>query len=75
MSVADTERTCAEIVAEIDQLRSEHGELERRLEELHSHVYLTPAEQAEEAAIKKNKLLKKDKIFALQRTVEQMPAD
>jgi hypothetical protein len=55
-----------EIRAEIEQLRASHAELEARLDELNSHVYLTPAEQVEEHRIKKLKLQKKDRIHQLE---------
>lgn len=55
-----------EIRVEIEELRAAHAELESRLEELNSHVYLTPAEQVEEHRIKKLKLQKKDRIHQLE---------
>jgi hypothetical protein len=54
---------------EIHRLRLEHEELERRLDELNLHVYLTPHEQIELKRIKKLKLQKKDQIHALMRTL------
>ena len=51
---------------EIERLRSEHRELEERLEELNRHVYLTPGEQLEAHEIKKQKLRKKDRIRELE---------
>ena len=49
----------------VDQLRAEHLDLERKLEELNSHIYLTPEEQIERKRIQKLKLLKKDQIHML----------
>jgi hypothetical protein len=49
----------------VDQLRAEHSDLERKLEELNSHIYLTPEEQIERKRIQKLKLLKKDQIQML----------
>lgn len=55
-----------ELRGEIEQLRAAHAELEAKLNELNSHVYLTPAEQLEEHRIKKLKLQKKDRIHELE---------
>lgn len=55
-----------ELRIEIEQLRDAHAELEAKLEELNSHVYLTPAEQLEEHRIKKLKLQKKDRIHEIE---------
>lgn len=60
-----------EITNEINRLREEHADLERRLVELNSHVYLTPAEQVEEHRIKKLKLQKKDRIQTLQQLLSE----
>ncbi|MBI3072948.1 MAG: YdcH family protein [Deltaproteobacteria bacterium] len=49
----------------VDQLRAEHSDLERKLEELNAHIYLTPEEQIERKRIQKLKLLKKDQIQML----------
>ena len=59
----------AEVRTEVDQLREEHRALEKRLDELNDHVYLTPAEQAEERRIKKLKLRRKDRIHQLERVL------
>lgn len=49
----------------VDRLRTEHLDLERKLDELNSHIYLTPEEQVERKRIQKLKLLKKDQIQML----------
>lgn len=54
---------------EIQRLRSEHEALERRLDALNLHVYLTTHEQMELKRIKKLKLQVKDQIHALMRTL------
>ena len=54
-------------VISVEQLLNEHQELERRLENLDRHGYLTPAEQIERKTIQKLKLLKKDQIAILTR--------
>lgn len=50
---------------EAERLRREHGELEHRLAELNSRLYLSPQEQLERNMLKKLKLAKKDRIAAL----------
>ena len=62
----DGDGNVADLEKEIVQLREEHQDLERRLEDLNGLVYLTPAEQVEEARIKKRKLQKKDRIRELE---------
>ncbi|GMV42327.1 MAG: hypothetical protein AMXMBFR64_40430 [Myxococcales bacterium] len=54
---------------EIRRLRTEHEALEKRLDELNLHVYLTTHEQVELKRIKKLKLQYKDQIHALMRTL------
>lgn len=46
----------------IDRLREHHRDLERRLLELDSHVFLSVQEQLERKRIQKLKLLCKDQI-------------
>lgn len=58
-------QTPEETQALISQLRAEHLELERRLEELNSHLSLTPEEEMEKKRIQKLKLAKKDQIMLL----------
>ncbi|MFO0724509.1 MAG: hypothetical protein U1E65_12040 [Myxococcota bacterium] len=50
---------------EADRLQREHSELELRLSELNSRLYLSPQEQLERNMLKKLKLAKKDRIAAL----------
>lgn len=50
---------------EIACLKAEHGQLEKRLAELESHLSLTPVEQVERAALKKQKLRIKDRLSLL----------
>jgi hypothetical protein len=52
---------------ELSRLQIEHRDLEARLGELNSHVYLTPEEQLERKRIQKLKLQKKDLMQRLQR--------
>lgn len=63
------EPSTLDVRAEIGKLRQEHEQLERRLDELNLHVYLTPSEQVEMKRIKKLKLQKKDQIHSLMRTL------
>ena len=49
----------------VTQLRSEHAELDKRLEELNSNVYLTSEETLEVAKLKREKLVKKDQIHQI----------
>ncbi len=49
----------------IERLKTEHAALEARLNEIESHISLTPAEQMERSRIKKLKLAKKDLINQL----------
>ena len=64
--ITDESLSPEEIRAEIAELRTAHQELEARLDELNSHVYLTPTEQLEQHRIKKLKLQKKDRIHELE---------
>jgi len=50
---------------EMVQLKERHGEIERRLVELERHISLTPEEQVERAALKKEKLRSKDRLAVL----------
>ena len=52
----------SETEARISRLREEHQMLERRLEELNRHAFLTPTEEVERSRIKKEKLRRKDLI-------------
>jgi hypothetical protein len=49
----------------LERLKAEHQALEKRLEELNGHIYLTPEEQVEKKRIQKLKLAAKDHIQAL----------
>ena len=48
-----------------DDLRTEHNELEKRLEALHRPRSMSPGEQSEIAQIKKRKLAIKDRLMSL----------
>ena len=50
-----------------DELRSQHQDHERRLEELKQQSWLTPEEQIEEKRLKKLKLSLKDQMERLRR--------
>lgn len=50
---------------ELETLEHEHQELEKQLQRLERRPHLTPDEQAEAAALKRAKLLRKDAIQAL----------
>ena len=52
---------------DLERLRAEHRELERRLDELDRHRSLTADEQRERVELKKLKLLKKDQMLVLMR--------
>ena len=54
-------------LARLEQLRSEHHQLEIRLAELERHLSLSPEEQRERAEIKKAKLQLKDTMLHLSR--------
>lgn len=53
------------LMAELERLRREHGELKARLSELNSRLFLSPGEEVERKTIQKLKLIKKDRIAAL----------
>jgi hypothetical protein len=50
----------------LDQLRTKHGSLDARLQQLDRHRSLSPEEQYEVQIIKKRKLALKDRIESLQ---------
>lgn len=51
-----------------EELRSQHEDHERRLEELRRQTWLTPDEEIEEKRLKKLKLYLKDQMESLRRT-------
>jgi uncharacterized protein YdcH (DUF465 family) len=51
---------------EAERLQQTHAELDKRVRELSRRAFLTPAEQAEAADLKKRKLAVKDQIRASQ---------
>lgn len=50
-------------------IEARHRELDSRLKQLSRHAYLTPAEQVEASELKKLKLLAKDEMATLRRSV------
>ncbi|MCA9646541.1 MAG: DUF465 domain-containing protein, partial [Myxococcales bacterium] len=50
---------------QLESLESEHAELKKQLQRLERRAHLTPQEQVEATNLKKEKLLKKDAIFAI----------
>lgn len=50
---------------DVDDLRTEHRQLEKRLESLHRPRSMSPKEQSEIAEIKKRKLAIKDQLMTL----------
>jgi len=54
----------------LDELKREHRELDRRIDELCNRPYLLPQEEIEIQRMKKLKLTKKDEIFRLEREME-----
>ncbi len=61
----ETQATDQTITAEAERLRREHHELDERLDELNSRLYLSPTEEFEKKTIQKLKLAKKDRIASL----------
>jgi len=57
-----------EPVLDVVELKQRHEALERQLAALERHLSLTPAEEIERARLKKEKLLLKDRLFALTAT-------
>ena len=53
----------------ISHAEARHRELDARLKQLGRHNFLTPSEQQEAAALKKEKLRAKDEIDALRRSL------
>jgi hypothetical protein len=51
---------------DVDELRTEHRQLEKRLEALHRPRSMSPQEQSEIAEIKKRKLAIKDRLMNLE---------
>lgn len=51
---------------DVDDLRTEHKQLERRLQALHRPRSMSPEEQSEIAEIKKRKLVIKDRLMTLE---------
>ena len=54
-------------VETIARLRREHRELDQKLQEMDQRRFLTPTEDMERKRLQKLKLLKKDKIFYLEK--------
>ncbi|MGM0556508.1 MAG: YdcH family protein [Myxococcota bacterium] len=50
---------------DVDELRTEHEQLEKRLEALHRPRSMSPEEQSEIAELKKKKLAIKDRLMTL----------
>jgi uncharacterized protein len=67
--VSVREPQSAELQFRLNAIESHHRELDERLRELGRHAYLTPAEQREIAALKKQKLRAKDELAALKRVL------
>jgi hypothetical protein len=57
-----------EASATIDELRLQHRDYERQLEEMKQRPWLSPEEEVEEKRLKKLKLHLKDQIAQLQRS-------
>ncbi|MGD8863060.1 MAG: YdcH family protein [Myxococcales bacterium] len=55
--------------SQIDHLERKHRELSQRVEELDSHMHLTPSEQVQVATLKKRKLAAKDELSHLRSSV------
>lgn len=56
-------------VEELTQLRSTHQDLEQQLRALDAHKYLTAEERLERKRIQKQKLVLKDRMYALSRAM------
>ncbi|MCD6319047.1 MAG: DUF465 domain-containing protein [Candidatus Desulfofervidaceae bacterium] len=50
---------------ELRKLWEEHLELEKKIEEYHKRIYLTPEEEVEKNRLKKIKLAGKDRLHAI----------
>ena len=66
--VGVTRTSAASPQEELEQLTSQHRQLDARLRELGKHLSLTRNEQLEYARLKKEKLRTKDRIHRLQMT-------
>jgi uncharacterized protein YdcH (DUF465 family) len=64
-STQGIQTTLGETTDELQQLAGEHHQLEDRLQELASRPFLSEPEQAEEVAIKKRKLMLKDRMESI----------
>ena len=60
-------RQASEAQESVDELREQHQAADGRLRELARRALLTPAEQVEQAELKKRKLWLKDRMQALAR--------
>ena len=54
---------------ELYRAEARHRELDQRLKDLGRRAYLTPAEQLEVAALKKQRLLVKDEVSTLRKVL------
>ncbi len=71
-----TEQLKAHLMAtdeEFRQLAAQHSEYERQIQEIESHVHVTPADEDEEHRLKKLKLHCKDRMELILNRYRQQP--
>lgn len=66
VDITPTRPRALDVEAEITRLKREHRELKARLSELNSRLHLTVDEEVERKTIQKLKLMKKDRLAALE---------
>lgn len=76
MEFMNTEQLKAHLMAtdeEFRQLAAQHSEYERQIQEIESHVHVTPADEDEEHRLKKLKLHCKDRMELILNRYRQQP--
>jgi len=76
MDFTNNEQLKAHLMAtdeEFRQLAAQHSEYERQIQEIESHVHVTPADEDEEHRLKKLKLHCKDRMELIMNRYRQQP--